>query len=45
MFFGIGLTMALLQGGYVRKLPENKTKPTAVLVTYEQLINHILFLR
>lgn len=31
MFFGIGLTMALLQGGYVRKLPENKTKPTAVL--------------
>nr|XP_022914815.1 major facilitator superfamily domain-containing protein 10 [Onthophagus taurus] len=30
MFFSIGLIMALIQGGYVRKLPSNKTKKTAV---------------
>ncbi|KDR23002.1 major facilitator superfamily domain-containing protein 10 [Zootermopsis nevadensis] len=31
MFFVIGLTMAVMQGGYVRRLPEHKIKPTAVL--------------
>ncbi|GLV43050.1 tetracycline resistance [Carabus blaptoides fortunei] len=31
MFFAIGLTMALIQGGYVRRLPASKTKFTAVL--------------
>ncbi|XP_049960530.1 major facilitator superfamily domain-containing protein 10 [Schistocerca serialis cubense] len=31
MFFVIGLTMAVMQGSYVRKLPEHKIKPTAVL--------------
>lgn len=29
----IGLTMAVMQGGYVRRLPEHKIKPTAVLVS------------
>jgi hypothetical protein len=33
MFFVIGLTMAVVQGGYVRRLPEHKIKPTAVLVS------------
>jgi hypothetical protein len=33
MFFVIGLTMAIMQGGYVRRLPEHKIKPTAVLVS------------
>lgn len=31
MFFAIGLIMAVLQGGFVRKLPEHKIKPVAVL--------------
>nr|CAD7457175.1 unnamed protein product [Timema tahoe] len=31
MFFAIGVTMALMQGGYVRRLPEHKIRPTAVL--------------
>lgn len=31
MFFVIGLTMAVMQGGYVRRLPEHKIKPTAVM--------------
>ncbi|KAJ8936494.1 hypothetical protein NQ314_012358 [Rhamnusium bicolor] len=31
MFFVIGLTMALMQGGYVRRIPQNKIKSTAVL--------------
>ncbi|XP_018331512.1 major facilitator superfamily domain-containing protein 10 isoform X2 [Agrilus planipennis] len=31
MFFAIGLIMAILQGGYVRRLPPNKVKPTAIL--------------
>ncbi|KAJ9578740.1 hypothetical protein L9F63_005029, partial [Diploptera punctata] len=31
MFFVIGLTMALMQGSYVRRLPEHKIKHTAVL--------------
>ncbi|KAJ8968364.1 hypothetical protein NQ317_009527 [Molorchus minor] len=30
MFFVIGLTMALMQGGYVRKIPQSKIKSTAV---------------
>ncbi|KAJ8955452.1 hypothetical protein NQ318_003552 [Aromia moschata] len=30
MFFVIGLTMALMQGGYVRKVPQAKTKTTCV---------------
>jgi hypothetical protein len=33
MFFVIGLTMAVVQGGYVRRLPEHKIKPTAALVS------------
>ncbi|CAH0562208.1 unnamed protein product [Brassicogethes aeneus] len=31
MFFVIGITMALVQGGYVRKIPPTKTKKTAIL--------------
>lgn len=31
MFFAIGITMALMQGGYVRRIPPNKTKSTAIL--------------
>ncbi|XP_076261991.1 major facilitator superfamily domain-containing protein rtet isoform X2 [Rhynchophorus ferrugineus] len=31
MFFAIGLTMALIQGGYVRKIHSSKTKSTAEL--------------
>ncbi|XP_033324786.1 major facilitator superfamily domain-containing protein rtet [Megalopta genalis] len=31
MFLGIGLVMALLQGGWVRTIPPNKTKSTAEL--------------
>nr|CAD7261901.1 unnamed protein product [Timema shepardi] len=31
MFFAIGVTMALMQGGYIRRLPEHKIRPTAVL--------------
>ncbi|KAJ8923576.1 hypothetical protein NQ315_010155 [Exocentrus adspersus] len=30
MFFVLGLTMALVQGAYVRKIPQNKIKSTAV---------------
>lgn len=30
MFFVIGLIMAVIQGGYVRRLPQNKTKSTAI---------------
>lgn len=30
MFFVIGLIMAVIQGGYVRRLPPNKTKSTAI---------------
>lgn len=30
MFFVIGLVMAVIQGSYVRKLPPNKTRSTAV---------------
>ena len=33
MFFVIGLVMAVMQGGYVRHLPEHKIKPTAVMVS------------
>ena len=33
MFFVIGLTMAVVQGGYVRRLPEHKIRPTAVMVS------------
>jgi len=33
MFFVIGLMMAVVQGGYVRHLPEHKIKPTAVMVS------------
>ncbi|KAL0269801.1 UNVERIFIED_CONTAM: hypothetical protein PYX00_007411 [Menopon gallinae] len=31
MFFGIGLIMAVLQGSWVRRLPENRIKPVATL--------------
>lgn len=30
MFFVIGLTMAIIQGGYVRRIPPNKTKSIAI---------------
>lgn len=30
MFFVIGLVMAIIQGGYVRRLPPNKTRSTAI---------------
>lgn len=33
MFFAIGLTMAILQGSFVRRVPPTKTKSTAVLVS------------
>lgn len=32
MFFGIGITMALLQGGWVRRIPPARTAKTATLV-------------
>lgn len=32
MFLAIGLIMAILQGGWVRTIPPNKTKSTAELV-------------
>lgn len=32
MFFGIGITMALLQGGWVRRIPPARTATTATLV-------------
>jgi hypothetical protein len=32
MFAFIGITMAILQGGYVRKIPEEKTHASARLV-------------
>lgn len=32
MFLGIGLTMAILQGGWVRRIPAHKTKSIAELV-------------
>ncbi|XP_050546290.1 major facilitator superfamily domain-containing protein 10 [Daktulosphaira vitifoliae] len=31
MFFGIGITMALLQGGWVRKIPPSQTAKTATM--------------
>ncbi|XP_030755884.1 major facilitator superfamily domain-containing protein 10 isoform X2 [Sitophilus oryzae] len=31
MFFAIGLTMALIQGGYVRRIPAEKIKSTAIM--------------
>lgn len=31
MFFVIGLTMALMQGGYVRRIPQSKIKKTAII--------------
>ncbi|XP_045482243.1 major facilitator superfamily domain-containing protein 10 [Harmonia axyridis] len=31
MFFSIGLTMAVIQGGYVRRIPKDKIKKTATL--------------
>ncbi|XP_066155529.1 major facilitator superfamily domain-containing protein 10 [Euwallacea fornicatus] len=31
MFFAIGVTMAIIQGTYVRKVPPQKTKATAIL--------------
>lgn len=31
MFFAIGLTMAVIQGGYVRRVPLSKTKATTVI--------------
>ncbi|KAF5280802.1 hypothetical protein FQR65_LT14948 [Abscondita terminalis] len=30
MFFGIGIIMAIIQGGYVRKIPPNKVKSTTI---------------
>ena len=32
MFLGIGLTMAILQGSWVRKIPAHKTKSITELV-------------
>lgn len=32
MFFGIGITMALLQGGWIRRIPPASTAKTATLV-------------
>jgi len=32
MFFGIGITMAILQGGWVRRIPPAHTAKTATLV-------------
>jgi len=32
MFFGIGITMAILQGGWVRRIPPARTAKTATLV-------------
>lgn len=32
MFFGIGITMALLQGGWVRRIPPERTTKTATMV-------------
>lgn len=32
MFLGIGLTMAILQGGWVRHIPPNRTKAISELV-------------
>ena len=32
MFLGIGVTMAILQGGWVRRIPEHKTKAVTELV-------------
>lgn len=32
MFFGIGVTMAILQGGWVRRIPPARTAKTATLV-------------
>lgn len=32
MFFGIGITMAILQGGWVRKIPPARTANTATMV-------------
>lgn len=30
MFFTIGIVMAVMQGGYVRRIPQNKIKSTAI---------------
>jgi len=38
MFFGIGITMAILQGGWVRRIPPARTAKTATLV--KVLINY-----
>lgn len=32
MFLGIGTTMAALQGGWIRRIPEHKTKAITELV-------------
>lgn len=45
MFFGIGVIMALLQGGWVRRIPPARTAKTATLVNlfvYKMNINVIL---
>lgn len=34
MFFGIGITMAILQGGWVRRIPPARTAKTATMVNY-----------
>lgn len=34
MFAFIGITMAILQGGYIRKIPEEKTHASARLVKF-----------
>lgn len=38
MFFGIGITMAILQGGWVRKIPPARTANTATMVHFFCLI-------
>lgn len=40
MFLGIGLIMAILQGGWVRHIPPNKTKAISELVKNFNLYNH-----
>jgi len=43
MFFGIGITMAILQGGWVRRIPPARTAKTATLVNIFILILLLVF--
>lgn len=42
MFFGIGITMAILQGGWVRRIPPARTAKTATLVKVLVLFSLLL---